>query len=75
MTVDLAERVMGRQAQNLQRLSDAKRTEILMDWLEGTPYKDIQAKYGVPKSAVASVVMKARREAKAVLAKSVRKAA
>ena len=64
MTAELATRILERSRKSPSSLTSAKRMEILMDWLEGMAYKDIQAKYGVSKSAVYSVSSKACREAK-----------
>ena len=62
MTLDLAQRIEER-ARKRSSLSEQIRTEILMDWLEGMKYADIQAKYRVSKTAVSNVVNKARKEA------------
>ena len=70
MTPELAKRIVERPVnRNQSSLSDAKRTEILMDWLEGMSGKDIQAKHGVSKSLASGVVTRARRDARALLGK------
>ena len=66
MSPDLAQRILDRQPSRAH-LTAAKRTEILMDWLEGLPYREIQIKHEVSKSVVSGVVVAAKREAKATL--------
>ena len=73
MTIELARRIQGRKERRQSTpMTDSLRLEILMDWLEGMPYREIQPKHGVSKSAICKVVRQARKEAAATLQKTVR---
>ena len=65
MTPELAKRILARTTRSI--LTDRMRTAILMDWLEGMPYKQLTSKYNVSKNAITVVVRNAKQEASAVL--------
>ena len=67
MTKELAQRIVDRPSPSRARVTDAQRTEILMDWLAGMPYRELMDKYGVGKTTISGIITKAKRDAQIAL--------
>ena len=70
MTPELAERVLNRQVRGRpyqKLLTDAQEMAVLMDWIEGMPYREIVAKHKVSKAIACRVIKEAKKEARQVL--------
>ena len=64
MTKELAERILNRKARNnAPKLTKAKEIEVLMDWLEGMPYRELLPKYKIRKNAACLIIREAKDEA------------
>ena len=73
ITAEMAKRIEERVNKGRKPpVSDDKKMEILVDWLEGKTYKELHEKHKIAKTSIAKIIQEAKKEASLILKKELR---